>query len=239
MKQTEPHIDSKINSKKQTKLWQKRAISEDDQTSDISSHRKIEIENYCEKKIKADFKELYPRFYFSEKDTDFVRLVDYYPYRHSTQIQKELEGINFERVEREHTQHILTALEQARQVINNLQKTYLQRIIDSAQLNNFLLALLNLDEWTNRRNVKRFDFALNLFTIGLKIIIDEYPKPIRKHMEKAMEEFYDMADLPSQLGYKQDKTLTRPDFTKDGMQIKITQPATKPRYKSKNKLTEK
>jgi len=201
--------------------------------------RKQKIESYCIGR-KEDFDKLWSgKYYFSNSANDYVKLVDYHSYPYSTDIKKELEGINFERIERETTNNMLEAFDQARQIINSLNKTYRERIIDSNELTNFLLALLELDEWTESKDVHRFTFAQNLFNVALKILIDESPAPIRRHMINAIKQFYEFARLPIELGYKYDRSLIKPRFEKiqgtDDYKITLETKlaVTKPRYAKK------
>lgn len=214
----------------------KRIKSDNELTDAELTIRKQRIENYCSNRIK-DFDQYWSKeYYFSNNPHDFVKLVDYHKYPHSKDINKELEGINFERVERDTTNNLLEALDQAKSVVNSLNKSYRQKIIDSDELTNFILALLELDEWTERKDVNKFAFAQNLFNTAMKILIDESPKAIKKHLIKSIMDFYDFAKLPIELGYKYDRSLIRPIFEKirgtDEYQIKLETRLinTKPRY---------
>ena len=199
---------------KPTKSYTKRIKSLKGMTEIEFTLKKQKIENYCQNEI-SNFDQLWSKkYYFSNTPKDFVKLVKYYPYHYSTDTNKELEGINFERVERDTTNNLLDGLNQGAVIINALNKSYRQRIIDSNELTNFLLALLEVDEWTERKDVYRYAFAQNLFNTALKILIDESPKPIRKHMINAIKQFYEFASLPVELGYRHDRSLIKPIFEK-------------------------
>ncbi len=196
---------------KPTRTHKKRIKSDNDLTSTQLSIRKQTIEDYCSKRLE-DFDKSWSRYYFSNTTNDFVKLLDYYQYPRSTKIKKQLEGINFERIERETTDNLIESLDQARQVINSLNKSYRQKIIDSKELSNFVLALLELDEWTESKGVQKFTFAQNLFNIAMKIMIEQSPKPIQKHLVESLKSFYDFASLPIELNYKHDKEFLKPNF---------------------------
>lgn len=223
-----------------TRPYVRRTKSVRELTDDEFALRKQQIENYCADQVK-DFNQFWSgKYYFSNTPYDFVKLMKYHPYQYSSDINKDLEGINFERIERDTTSNFLEGLDQARHIINSLNKTYRQRIINSNELTNFILALLELDEFTEKKDINRFTFAQNLFNTTLKILIDESPKPIRKHMIDAIMKFYEFAKLPIELGYKHDFSLIKPRFEKiDGtdeyqiiLETKLA--ITKPNY-SKNK----
>ena len=227
--------------KEPTRPYARRVKSVRDLTETEFTLRKQKIENYCHSRI-TDFDQYWSgKYYFSNSSNDYVKLIDYHLHRNSTDINKDLEGINFERIERETTNNMLESFDQATQIINSLNKTYRERIIASNELTNFLLALLELDEWTDKKGVHRYTFAQNLFNTALKILIDESPKPIRKHMIDAIMKFYEFARLPVELGYRRDRSLIQPKFEKiegtDEYNIRVETKliATKPRYiKNKN-----
>jgi len=230
-----------MSDKELTRPYVRRVKSVRNLTETEFTLRKQKIENYCQTRI-SDFDQYWSKkYYFSNNSNDFVKLVDYHPYPNSTDIKEELEGINFERVERETTNNFLESLDQARTIINSLNKSYRERIINSNELTNFLLSLLEVDEYTERKGIHRYTFAQNLFNTSLKILIDESPKPIRKHMIDAIMKFYEFARLPIELGYRRDRCLIQPKFEKiEGrdeyiIQVETKLVETKPRYiKNKN-----
>lgn len=211
MKSTKSSRKSNNIKKKSTRPYHKRQINDSELTETQINLKKHKIENYCNEMLKRH-NETFSKYYFSNNPTDFPKLIHYYKYPHSNEINEKLGGINFERIERETTNNMLDALKQAKLIVNSLGKSYKQKIIDSNELTEFLSELLEISDWPKIKNVKRYELAQNLFNIAIKILIDEAPVAIKRHMVRSLEDFYDVVELPSQLGYKNDKMLIRSVF---------------------------
>lgn len=193
---------------KLTRTYRKRTKDNSELTKNQLAVRKRIISEYCEKRIK-DFNKIYSKYYFTSSE-DFVKVMDYHPNYHSNEITKTLEGINHYRVQKEAVTSFLESLKQINQIITVLGRKYKQEILDSPELNEFFMNLLELGDYSKTQNIDRYGFAHDLFLITLKIIIEESPQPIQKYLVQSMNQFFDMVSLPIDLGYKKGKTIVRP-----------------------------
>jgi len=213
-KPTKSSVKSKTSKNKSTRVYNKRMKSDSELTKNELIIRKQRIDEYCKKMLKR-YDETYSKYYFSNNANDFPKLVLYYKYDYSNDINEKLEGINFERIEKETTDNILEALKQAKQIVNVLGRSYKQKIIDSDELTQFLLALLELDKDGRHKQIRRYELAQDLFNTSLKILVEESPKPIQNHLIRSMKDFFDMVDLPTELGYTKGKRPIKPVIKED------------------------
>jgi len=181
-------------------------------TENETAIKKQKIADYC-KKRNEELSKYYSKYYFTTAE-DFVRLVDYHPYRFSTDIKKELAGIGHLRIQRETVETILEVIRQLNHIIGTgFTRTYKQELLDSDEINNLLVELLEQGEFSRVEKIDRYEFAQKLFNSSMKILIDEAPEPIKKYLVKHIHDFYDMATIPTQLGVKQKRELVRPWVT--------------------------
>lgn len=203
-----------INNYTLTRPYTKRIKTDNELTSTELTVRKNKISDYCQKR-KKDFDGLYGGKYYFCSPENYVKLIDYHPYYHSTQISKDLEGINHNRIQRETSDEIKIALKQIRQIISVMTKKHKQELIDSQEFNDIIEELLEQGEYSRHERIDTYDFAQNMFYRTLKILIDNSAKPIQTHLVKSMQGFFDMTELASELGHKTKKTLVRPVVFKD------------------------
>jgi len=166
------------------------------------------------KERKKGFDDLYQSNYYFTPEDDYVRLVDYYKNHYSKEIQEELRGIAHSRIQRETVVHILRAIRQLNQILRSgLTRKYKQEILDSDEINNLIIELLEQGEFSTKENINRYEFAEKLFNSSMKILIDEAPEPIKKYLVEHINKFYDMASIPTELSVEQKRKLIRPRVT--------------------------
>lgn len=196
-----------------TKLGIKKPIVDNELTDNQLALKKQKIADYI-KERKKGFDNLYDSKYYFTNDEDFVRLIDYFKYHHSTDKQEDLEGVAHHRIQKAAVKEILRAVRQLNQILGNgLTRKYKQEIIDSDEINNLVIELLEQGKYSRVEKIDRYEFAQKLFNTSMKILIDEAPEPIKKHLVKHIHDFYDMATIPTRLGVKQKRELIRPRVT--------------------------
>jgi len=196
-----------------TRIGTKIPSKEIELTDHQTTLRKQEISGYIKNRRK-DFDKLYNSKYYFTSEDDYVRLIDYHKFHYSKEIQEELRGIAHSRIQRETVIEILRAIKQLNQILGHgLTRKYKQDILNSDEVNNLIIELLEQGEYSREEKINKYEFAQKLFNTSMKILIDEAPVPIKKYLVKHINEFYDMASIPTQLGVKQKRELIRPRVT--------------------------